>query len=244
MSSFQNIQTSPAKTSSIGSQAQPAPLSKEQREMDVRELVLLHQAGLRSFARYLTGNRDQAEDLVQDAIIRALTSADKFASGTNFRAWIFTIARNLFYTERRKSWNKHTPLHEMLHEPAIKPTQEQALEFCDFRRAFWELRGEQRQALIHVGVDGLSYQAAAQAADCAVGTVKSRVSRARQDLRSLLSERPLAVIRPAIRPIGDSHLIDALQRAPAFSKPKRTPLRPMMSALPAAGVPHPSVFAA
>jgi RNA polymerase sigma-70 factor (ECF subfamily) len=222
----------------------PPVSSVESHESDVGKLVLQHQAGLRIFARYLTGNRDQADDLVQDAIIRALIAADKFTPGTNFRAWIFTIARNLFYTERRKAWNKHTPLHEMLHEPATRATQEQALEFCDFRRAFWELRSEQREALIHVGIDGLSYQAAAAAADCAVGTVKSRVSRARQDIRSLLGERRLAVARPAIRPIVGDHLIEALQQPPSLkAKPQRS--RPMMPVPAAAGskAPRP-VFAA
>jgi RNA polymerase sigma-70 factor (ECF subfamily) len=191
-----------------------ALLTKEQHEAVVRNGVIEHHDSLRKFARFLTGNRDQAEDLVQDAIVRAITCAEKFAPGTNFRGWIFTIARNLFYTEKRKSWNKHTPLHEMLHEPATQPTQEKHLEFCEFRRAFWELRGEQRNALMHVGVDGLSYQAAALASACAIGTVKSRVSRARQDLRLLLSESGITSPRPAVRPIIRGRLIEALQRAP------------------------------
>lgn len=192
----------------------PPSRSKEQHEAEIRASILQHHSSLISFARYLTGNQDRANDLVQEAILRALLGADKFAPGTNFRGWIFTIARNLFYSERRAPFSKHSSVDDMIHEPATQPSQEKHLEFCEFRRAFWELRAEHRTALMQVGVEGLSYQAAATASACAVGTVKSRVSRARQDLRSMLSGRRLAVARPAIGPIVGGRLVEALQTAP------------------------------
>jgi RNA polymerase sigma-70 factor (ECF subfamily) len=203
-------------------QSQPT-LSREQHQAEIRACIIQHHSSLSAFARYLTGNQDRANDLVQEAIVRALIGADKFAPGTNFRGWIFTIARNLFYSERRTPFSKHSSLHDMLHEPATQPTQEKHLEFCDFRRAFWELGTEHRTALMQVGVDGMSYQDAASASAVAVGTVKSRVSRARRDLRSLLSEQHLAVPRTAAAPIAAGRLVEALQNASRRGEGRRRP---------------------
>src|SRR3954447_21048357 len=92
---------------------------------------------LRAFARFLTGNRERADDLVQDAVVRALTAAHQFQPGTNLKAWIFTILRNLYYNEIRKNRVKRQWREEgAIDEPAMPATQEAALEFGDFRRAF------------------------------------------------------------------------------------------------------------
>jgi RNA polymerase sigma-70 factor (ECF subfamily) len=138
---------------------------------------------LRAFARSLTRNREQADDLVHDAAVRALTAERQFSPGTNFKAWIFTILRNLYYNR----WREQRVRSAILEDPALAgerlgPPQEAALKIRDFKRAFWQLGQDQREALILVGASGMSYEEAAAICQCPVGTVKSRVSRARQQL--------------------------------------------------------------
>ena len=143
---------------------------------------------LRAFARSLTRDRELADDLVHDAAVRALAAAHQFCPGTNFKAWIFTILRNLYYNEGRRDRSKNVPFEEAtVVEHSIPATQEIALEFSDFKRAFWRLGEDHREVLILVGASGLSYEEAAEVCSCAVGTIKSRVSRARQELTRLLS---------------------------------------------------------
>src|ERR671923_213092 len=143
---------------------------------------------LRAFARSLTRNRDRADDLVHDAAVRALAAAHQFCPGTNFKAWIFTILRNLYYNEGRRDRSKNVPFEEAtVAEHSIPATQEVALEFSDFKRAFWRLGEDHREVLILVGASGLSYEEAAEVCNCAVGTIKSRISRARHELAHLLA---------------------------------------------------------
>ena len=167
---------------------------------------------LRAFARSLTRNRDRADDLVHDAAVRALAAAQQFTPGTNFKAWIFTILRNLYYNEGRKDHSRNVPFDEALvTEHAIPPTQESALEFCDFRRAFWQLGEDHREVLMLVGASGLSYEEAATICNCAVGTIKSRVSRARQELTKLLSEDILQISRGESPPIAETDAAETLK---------------------------------
>jgi RNA polymerase sigma-70 factor, ECF subfamily len=150
---------------------------------------------LRAFARYLTRRREQGDDLVNDTVVRALAAAEQFQPGTNFRAWMFMILRNLYYNQGRKN-RTVVPIDDMESTLlAVPPTQQAALEFCDFRRAFWQLGDDHREVLILVGASGLSYEETAEICGCAVGTVKSRVSRARSELIKLLSEDRLKVSR-------------------------------------------------
>ena len=143
---------------------------------------------LRAFARSLTRNREQADDLVHDAVVRALSAANQFRPGTNFKAWMFTILRNLYYNEGRKDRARCVSLDGLTIEVESTPaTQEASLEFRDFRRAYWQLSDAHREVLILVGASGLSYEEAAQVCNCAVGTIKSRISRARHELAHLLS---------------------------------------------------------
>jgi RNA polymerase sigma-70 factor, ECF subfamily len=170
---------------------------------------------LRAFARSLTRNRDRADDLVHDAAVRALAAADQFTPGTNFKAWIFTILRNLYYNEGRKDHSRNVPFDEAtVTEHAIPATQEAALEFCDFRRAFWQLGEDHREVLMLVGASGLSYEEAAEICGCAIGTIKSRVSRARQELTKLLSEDTLMVSRSASPPLAQAEPTELLQSRP------------------------------
>ncbi len=148
---------------------------------------------LRAFAWFLARNRDRADDLVQDTIVRALSAAHGFQAGTNLKAWMFTILRNLHYDEVRKNRPQIQSLDDPLaYEPTVLPSQVASLEFGDFRRAFWQLGDDRREALILIGASGLSYDEAAKVCDCPKGTVKSRVSRARRELLQILEDGLLA----------------------------------------------------
>jgi RNA polymerase sigma-70 factor, ECF subfamily len=144
---------------------------------------------LRAFARSLTGDRDQADDLVQDAVLRAIRAANQFTPGTNFKGWIFTILRNLYFNEfRRKRRGSMRPLEAGDREiHGTTPAQQARLEFDDFRHAFNMLPAEQREALVLVGADGNPYEDAAAICGCPVGTIKSRVARGRRELQRLLN---------------------------------------------------------
>jgi RNA polymerase sigma-70 factor (ECF subfamily) len=148
---------------------------------------------LRAFAWFLARNRERADDLVQDTIVRALGAAHRFQPETNLKAWMFTILRNLHYNEVRKNRVQVQSLDDPLaYEPAVLPAQMASLEFGDFRRAFWQLADDQREALILVGASGLSYEEAAKVCECPKGTIKSRVSRARRELLQILEDGLLA----------------------------------------------------
>lgn len=146
---------------------------------------------LRAFARSLVSNPSQADDLVQGALTRALSNLDKFEAGTNLRAWMFTILRNLYYSELRKRRREVEDADggyaAML---SSQPNQLAALELKDFRRALAQLPAEQREALVLIGASGFSYEDAARICGCAVGTMKSRVNRGRNRLADLLQIDP------------------------------------------------------
>lgn len=142
---------------------------------------------LRAFARSLIRNRDRADDLVHDTIVRALAAADRFQPGTNLKGWMFTILRNQFYNDVRQNKPLLSLDLPMMAEPSMLASQEAHLEFNEFRRAFWQLSADKREVLILVGASGLSYEETAEICGCAQGTIKSRVSRAREDLRQILT---------------------------------------------------------
>ena len=181
---------------------------------------------LRAYARSLARNRDRADDLVHDAAVRALAAAHQFTAGSNFKAWLFTILRNAHYNQARKGLWRHAPLNEVTGaKRAIAPTQEAALEFCDFRRAFGRLSDDQREVLMLIGASGISYEEAAKICNCAVGTIKSRVSRAREGLTRLLSEDALSR-RAEFAPIAQASPIEVLQkvRPASLRRNAETPL--------------------
>src|SRR5215475_11536807 len=192
------------------------------RFSEVSAAVVEHLPHLRAFARSLAGSKDQADDLVGEAVARALAAAHQFRPGTNFKAWIFTILRNAFYTEGRKRWNRVVALDDNIYnQPSIGPTQEDSLEFCDFRRAFIQLSPRQREVLMLVGNGDLSYEEVAEHCRCPVGTVKSRVSRARLDLKRMLDEENTVAPRRSMPPVANTNLTDSLGEAP----PARTATR-------------------
>lgn len=142
---------------------------------------------MRSFARFLCRRDDLADDLVQDAVVRALVAAHQFQPGTNFKAWIFTIMHNQNISDFRRRRPLVTSIE--VEEPAscqVAPNQIDSLVLVDLDNAVKKLPASQRKALILVVVHGLSYEDAAQVCRCAVGTIKSRVGRARSTLREML----------------------------------------------------------
>src|SRR5450432_4132080 len=154
---------------------------------------------LRAFARSLCGNPEIADDLAQETLVKAWQSRDSFIVGTNLKAWLFTILRNQFYSDRRRAWRQVAWDQESAERiPGSREDQNWAAELSDTARALRCLTDEQREALILVGAGGFSYEDAAEICNCAVGTVKSRVARARKALIAILdgdealpdSERP------------------------------------------------------
>jgi RNA polymerase sigma-70 factor (ECF subfamily) len=142
---------------------------------------------LRVFALSLTKNRDQADDLVQDTILRALRKRSSFEPGTNLNAWLFTILRNSFCTERRKRSREVADSDgEYAARLARDPEQMGKLNLRDVQAALEKIPPEQRDALLLVGVQGLPYEKAAMICGTPIGTVKSRVNRARLRLFVLL----------------------------------------------------------
>jgi RNA polymerase sigma-70 factor (ECF subfamily) len=147
---------------------------------------------LRAFARSLAmGDEAFAEDLVQDTCVNALRAQDQFTPGTNLKAWLFTILRNRFRSlakrRRIRAEDPDDDLDRMVTGPA---PQQGRLEMIAFRRAFAELRTEYREALVLAVLHGMNYEDIAEICGCQVGTVKSRVSRARDRLREALYDGP------------------------------------------------------
>jgi RNA polymerase sigma-70 factor (ECF subfamily) len=156
------------------------------REAFKRELVALIPQ-LRAFARTLTGDAASADDLAQDAMLKAWDARDSYQMGTNMKAWTFMILRNQFYSEKRRSW-RQAQLDPEVAERTLVATDdpESPVALDELRLGLAMLPPEQREALILVGAGGFAYEEAAEICDCAVGTVKSRVSRARRALQALL----------------------------------------------------------
>jgi RNA polymerase sigma-70 factor (ECF subfamily) len=156
-------------------------------EDSLRDEILAAIPSLRAFAISLTGHSDRADDLVQDTIVRAWTNIDRFERGTNLNAWLFTILRNQFHSEYRKR-KREVEDADGSYAARLKthPDQQSRLDFEDFRTALATLPLDQREALLLVGAQGMSYEEAAAVCQVAVGTVKSRVNRARSKLAYLL----------------------------------------------------------
>jgi len=144
---------------------------------------------LRAFAWSLCHNASDADDLVQEALTKAWTHRDRFEPGTNLRAWLFTILRNTYYTSlarrRREISDEGGQYAATLTAP---PTQDWAVALTNLRTGLRRLPPEHREALILVGAAGMTYEEAAQICGCALGTIKSRVNRARAKLSKLLDD--------------------------------------------------------
>ena len=157
----------------------------------LRDDLLASIPNLRAFAVSLCGSSERADDLVQETLMKAWAKFDTFQEGTNLRAWLFTILRNEFYSQVRKRGREVEDAEgTYAARLASQPAQTGHMDLRDFRHALVKLPPDQREALILVGASGFSYQEAAEICDCAVGTIKSRVSRARTRLAELLALEP------------------------------------------------------
>jgi RNA polymerase sigma-70 factor (ECF subfamily) len=156
-------------------------------ESSFKREMLAALPSLRAFAMSLIGRHDRADDLVQDTIMKAWAKQDHFEMGTNMKAWLFTILRNELYSQMRKRGREVQDSDGYFTEAlAQHPSQYGSLDLQDFKRALEMLPPDQREAIILVGASGFSYEEAAEICGCALGTIKSRVNRARQRLQDIL----------------------------------------------------------
>jgi RNA polymerase sigma-70 factor (ECF subfamily) len=164
-----------------------AASTKSESAADWRDSVVELIPALRAFAWSLSHNASDADDLVQDTLIKAWTNRDKFEPGTNLRAWLFTILRNTYYTaavRRRREVRDETGKYAAT--LSTGPTQDWSLAIRALQNALAQLPVEHREALILVGAAGMTYEEAAEVCGCALGTIKSRVNRARSRLLKLM----------------------------------------------------------
>ncbi|WP_380874390.1 DNA-directed RNA polymerase sigma-70 factor [Sphingomonas sp. DBB INV C78] len=164
------------------------PLSDDEFKAELANVI----PHLRAFGRSLSGNRDLADDLVQETLMKAWAARQRFQAGTNMRAWTFIILRNLFLSQMRRArfkgeWDELTAARVL----AAPASQDRHVELGDMQRALLHLPQPQREALILVGAGGFAYEEAAEICGCAVGTIKSRVARGRVALEHLLNEGKL-----------------------------------------------------
>ena len=189
-----------------GPAVEPVALSDPEFKKQLA-LVIPH---LRAFGRSLSGNRDTADDLVQETLLKAWAARKRFQAGTNMRAWTFIILRNLFLSQMRRArfkgeWDDLVA-DRVLAAPA---SQDKHVELADMQRALMRLPQPQREALILVGAGGFAYEEAAEICGVAVGTIKSRVARGRVALETLLAGSDLASRRTHISD-GQTSTLDAI----------------------------------
>ncbi|MEL6288845.1 MAG: sigma-70 family RNA polymerase sigma factor [Pseudomonadota bacterium] len=155
--------------------------------MAMRQDLIALMPNLRAFARSLCGNPTRADDLVQETLVKAWAKQDTFQQGTNLKAWLFTILRNTYLTEIRKRKREVEDVDDVLAgQLSVAAAQDDYLDFTDLTEALQKLGSDQREAILLVGAEGLSYEEAAAICGCAVGTIKSRVNRARNRLAELM----------------------------------------------------------
>lgn len=166
-------------------------------EPSLHQQMLNAVPSLRAFAISLTGNTVYADDLVQTAILRGLEHLDTFQAGTSMQAWLFTILRNHFYTEHRRRRREIEDADGALAAKlSVMPVQDARLDLDDMMTALAHLSNEQREALLLIAAEGMSYEEAAQICGTNIGTIKSRINRARTRLTELLELVPEVDLGP------------------------------------------------
>jgi RNA polymerase sigma-70 factor, ECF subfamily len=155
---------------------------------------------LRRYSRVLCRDPDRADDLVQDCLCRAMRKRHLFLPGSNLRAWLFTLLHNLYVNAVRTSLRQgdSVPIEDVQPLLTVRPTQGGGLSLRDLERAMRFLSEEQQQVLLLVGLEAMSYDEISSILDLPVGTVRSRLSRGREELRRMLDgeaarQRPHAV---------------------------------------------------
>lgn len=186
----------------------PGVTDQEEAAAPRAEIVLLIPA-LRAFSRSFYRDPSEADDLVQETLTRALSSIHQFRPGTSMKSWLFTIMRNAFYTRIRIQTREAPGAAECASlRPASDPTQEWSARGREIAQAIQRLPEQQRQVLMLIGVLGVSYHEAAGICGCAMGTIKSRLNRARL---KLLEEMGEASSDTSLEH-DDSHPVASLQR--------------------------------
>lgn len=159
---------------------------------------------LRAFSRSLAGRPDLADDIVQDSVLKAWKARERFEPGTNLKAWLFTIIRNTYYSDRRRAGRIVQDEDGVLTDNMVSPSgQSDQLELQNMRRALSMLPDEQREALMLIGAGGFSHEEASEIMGVAVGTIKSRVFRARNALQDMMNGN---ITLPSAETIGGSAL--------------------------------------
>lgn len=143
---------------------------------------------LRRYARHLVRDTDQADDLVQECLVRAISKIDTWQPGTNLRAWLIVILRNAFFNDCRKAKRERESMDDLKRAtPRVIPGQQDArLILSELEQAFYALSEDHREVLTLVAIEGLSYDQTAEILGVSVGTVKSRISRARSKLSAVV----------------------------------------------------------
>jgi RNA polymerase sigma-70 factor (ECF subfamily) len=159
---------------------------------------------LRRYARSLTRDGADAEDLVHDALVRAYERRGTFRAGGNLRAWLLTIVHNVFIDRMRSRRSEAARIEQVGHlaDGSVPASQDHSVRLSQVREAFLALPEEQRSALHLVAIEGLSYAEAAEVSGVPLGTLMSRIGRARAALREM-EEGPSAKARPRLRIVGD-----------------------------------------
>lgn len=170
----------------------------------VRQALTAQVPPLRAFARTLTGgDASFADDLVQDTMVNALQAQEQFTNGTNLKAWLFTILRNRFRSlVSRRHVTAEISTENFDHLASVPPEQEAKLEVAAFRAAFRRLPPAQREVLVLIAVDGLTYERAAEVCNCEIGTIKSRMHRGRAQLKAMLLDDEKQRYADAGPPLG------------------------------------------
>jgi RNA polymerase sigma-70 factor (ECF subfamily) len=183
----------------------PVPQDEALSDDEFRQLLGSVIPHLRAYGRSLSGNPDLADDLTQDTMVKAWGSRSRFERGTSIKAWTFVILRNTFLSQMRRNKFRgeydEATVERTLSTPAL---QEGSSEMSDLQRGLMELPQDQREALILVGAGGMSYEEAASICNCALGTMKSRVSRARASLEMIMARGEFKQTRADAIPATDA----------------------------------------
>jgi RNA polymerase sigma-70 factor, ECF subfamily len=156
--------------------------------VDFHNLIEREIPRLRRYARALTRSADRADDLVQETLLRAIAKAHLWQAGTDIRAWLFTIMHNQYVNMVRSAMRGEATVDiEQMSSSLVATTDPTASrQLRELERALACLPGEQREVILLVGLEGMSYEVAAQVLSVPIGTVRSRLSRGRDALRGLL----------------------------------------------------------
>jgi RNA polymerase sigma-70 factor (ECF subfamily) len=164
-----------------------------------RQLIIDHIPRLRRYARALLGDRYAADDLVQDTLERAWNKFYLWRPGSDLRAWLFAIMHNVFVNQVRRRRNE---IEQAMAEPpvvAVRATQSDQLELQDVDRALRILSAEQREVMLLIAIEQMTYDEVSRALGIPIGTVMSRLSRARDRLRQLLGGQPTVVALKVVK---------------------------------------------